>query len=137
MNTELELALRLVLATFLGAVIGFQREMSGKEAGLRTNMLICSGSALLTVVSVHGFPGSDPSRLAAGIVTGIGFIGAGVILHRSGGAVIGLTTAATIWVISGIGVAAGAGLYIISAVATALTLIILLLPHIHKPGNKT
>jgi putative Mg2+ transporter-C (MgtC) family protein len=137
MNTELELALRLVLATFLGAIIGFQREMSGKEAGLRTNMLICSGSALLTVVSVHGFPGSDPSRLAAGIVTGIGFIGAGVILHRSGGAVIGLTTAATIWVISGIGVAAGAGLYIISAVATALTLIILLLPHIHKPGNKT
>ena len=135
MNTELEMALRLLLATFLGAVIGLQRELSGKEAGLRTNMLICAGSALITVASIHAFPGSDPSRLAAGIVTGIGFIGAGVILHRSGGAVVGLTTAATIWVVSGIGIAAGAGLYIISVVATALTLIILLLPHIHRPGN--
>jgi putative Mg2+ transporter-C (MgtC) family protein len=129
------MALRLLLATFLGAVIGFQREVSGKEAGLRTNMLICAGSALFTVISIHGFPGSDPARIAAGIVTGIGFIGAGVILHRSGGGVLGLTTAATIWAVAGIGVAAGAGLYIISGVATALVLIILLLPHIHRPGD--
>jgi putative Mg2+ transporter-C (MgtC) family protein len=135
MNTNLEMALRLLLATFLGAVIGFQRERSGKEAGLRTNMLISLGSALLTVLSIYGFPGSDPARMAAGVATGIGFIGAGVILHRTGGEVIGLTTAATIWAVAGIGIAAGAGLYIIAPVATALALIILLLPHIHKPAD--
>jgi putative Mg2+ transporter-C (MgtC) family protein len=136
MNIDLEMALRLLLATFLGGVIGFQREWSGKEAGLRTNMLICLGSALFTVVSIRGFPGSDPARIAAGVATGIGFIGAGVILHRSGGAVIGLTTAATIFAVAGIGIAVGTGLYIISAVVTVLALIILLLPHIHKPTDK-
>ncbi len=136
MNTDLEMVLRLVLATFLGAVIGFQREMSGKEAGLRTNMLICLGSALFTVLSVYGFLGSDPSRIAAGVATGIGFIGAGVILHRTGGAVVGLTSAATIWAVAGIGMAAGAGMYIIAAAATVLALVILLLPHLHKPAGK-
>jgi putative Mg2+ transporter-C (MgtC) family protein len=136
MNTNLEMALRLLLATFLGGVIGFQREKSGKEAGLRTNMLICLGSALLTVLSIYAFPGSDPARIAAGIAAGIGFIGAGVILHRTGGAVVGLTSAATIWAVAGIGMAAGAGLYIIAPVATVLALVILLLPHIHKPTGK-
>jgi len=131
MNLDLEIALRLLLAAFLGGVIGFQREMSGKEAGLRTNMLICLGSALFTVISIYGFAGSDPARIAAGIATGIGFIGAGVILHRDGGVVVGLTSAATIWTVAGIGMAAGAGLYIVSGVATALSLVILLLPHIH------
>jgi putative Mg2+ transporter-C (MgtC) family protein len=136
MNIDLEIALRLLLATFLGGVIGFQREMSGKEAGLRTNMLIALGSALLTVISVYGFSGSDPARIAAGVATGIGFIGAGVILHRSGGAVIGLTSAATIWTVAGIGMAAGAGLYIVAPVATVLALVILLLPHLRKPEGK-
>jgi putative Mg2+ transporter-C (MgtC) family protein len=137
MNTTLEMALRLLLATFLGGIIGFQREKSGKEAGLRTNMLICLGSALLTVISIYAFPGADPSRIAAGIATGIGFIGAGVILHRSGGAVIGLTSAATIWVVAAIGMASGAGLYIIAPVATVLVLVVLLLPHLKKPENKS
>ena len=132
MNLDLEIALRLLLAAFLGGVIGFQREMSGKEAGLRTNMLICLGSALFTVISLYGFAGSDPARIAAGIATGIGFIGAGVILHQTGGPVLGLTTAATIWAVAGIGMAAGAGLYIVSGVATALSLLVLLLPHIHR-----
>ncbi len=132
MNPELEMFLRLLLATALGGVIGFQREMSGKEAGLRTNMLICLGSALLTVISVYAFSG-DPARIAAGIATGIGFIGAGVILHQSGGIVLGLTSAATIWTVAGIGMAAGAGLYIIAPSATALALIVLLLPHLKKP----
>jgi putative Mg2+ transporter-C (MgtC) family protein len=136
MNTDLEMTLRLLLAALLGAVIGFQREKSGKEAGLRTNMLICLGSALFTVISLYGFSGSDPARVAAGIATGIGFIGAGVILHRSGGAVIGLTSAATIWTVAGIGMAAGVGLYIVSVAATVLTLVILLLPHLHKPTDK-
>jgi putative Mg2+ transporter-C (MgtC) family protein len=135
MNPNLEMALRLALATFLGAIIGFQRERAGKEAGLRTNMLICTGSALLTVLSIYAFPGSDPARVAAGVATGIGFIGAGVILHRSGGEVIGLTTAATIWAVAGVGIAAGAGLYIIAPVATALVLVILLLPHIKKSSG--
>jgi putative Mg2+ transporter-C (MgtC) family protein len=137
MNTDLEMALRLLLATFLGAVIGFQREMSGKEAGLRTNMLISLGSALFTVLSIYAFPGSDPSRIAAGIATGIGFIGAGVILHRTGGAVVGLTSAATIFAVAGIGMAAGAGLYIIAPVATVIALIILLLPHLKKPADNS
>jgi putative Mg2+ transporter-C (MgtC) family protein len=136
MNVEVVMALRLLLAVFLGGIIGLQRELSGKEAGLRTNMLICSGAALFTIVSMYGFPGSDPSRLAAGVVSGIGFIGAGVILHRTGGTVVGLTTAATIWAVAAIGVSAGAGLYIISSVATVLMLIILLLPHLHKLGRK-
>ena len=135
MNTNLEMALRLLLATALGGIIGFQREKSGKEAGLRTNMLICLGSALFTVLSIYGFSGSDPARIAAGIAAGIGFIGAGVILHRTGGAVVGLTSAATIWAVAGIGMAAGAGLFIIAPVATVLALVILLLPHIQKPDG--
>jgi putative Mg2+ transporter-C (MgtC) family protein len=129
MGTEIEMALRLVLALVLGGVIGFQREWSGKEAGLRTHILISVGAALFTIVSIYGFPGSE-GRIAAGIVTGIGFLGAGVILHRSGGEVVGLTTAATIWAVAGIGLAAGAGLYIISVAATVLTLVILFIPHL-------
>jgi putative Mg2+ transporter-C (MgtC) family protein len=136
MNVELEMVLRLLLATFLGAVVGLQREISGKEAGLRTNMLICLGSALFTVLSIYAFPGSDPARIAAGLATGIGFIGAGVILHRTGGIVIGLTSAATIWAVAAIGMAAGAGMYYIAPAATVLVLITLLLPHLKKSGDK-
>jgi putative Mg2+ transporter-C (MgtC) family protein len=129
-----EAILRLLLAAVLGGVVGFQRERAGKEAGLRTNILICLGAALFTVASIYGFPGSDPSRVAAGVVTGIGFIGAGVILHRHGGEVVGLTTAATIWAVAAIGLLAGAGLYLISVAATVLVVIALLLPHLHKPS---
>lgn len=136
MNQELEIVLRLLLSAALGAIIGFQREESGKEAGLRTNMLICLGSALFTVLSIYAFPGADPSRLAAGIATGIGFIGAGVILHRDGGGVIGLTSAATIWAVAAIGVAAGAGMYYIAPAATVIVFVTLLLPHIKKRGHK-
>jgi putative Mg2+ transporter-C (MgtC) family protein len=132
MNIDLEMALRLLLAAFLGGIIGLQRELSGKEAGLRTNILICLGSALFTILSIYGFPNSYPARVAAGVATGIGFIGAGVILHRNGGVVTGLTTAATIWAVASIGMAAGAGLYIVSAVATALVLVILVIPHLHR-----
>jgi putative Mg2+ transporter-C (MgtC) family protein len=135
-NVELEIVLRLLLATFLGAVVGFQREMSGKEAGLRTNMLICLGSALFTVLSIYAFSGSDPARIAASVATGIGFIGAGVILHRLGGEVIGLTTAATIWAVAAIGMAAGAGMYYIAPAATILVLVTLMLPHLKKFNKK-
>jgi putative Mg2+ transporter-C (MgtC) family protein len=130
MSITVEMILRLLLASTLGAVIGYQRERSGKQAGLRTHMLICVGAALFAIISAYGFSGAiDPARIAAGVVVGVGFLGAGVILHREGGAVAGLTTAATIWAVAGIGLAAGAGLYIVSAVATAIILGVLFIPH--------
>lgn len=130
MPVELEMSLRLLLAAALGAAIGYQRERVGKPAGLRTHVLICLGAALFTVASGYGFgAATDPARVAAGIVTGIGFLGAGAIIRGGAGIVVGLTTAATIWVVAAIGLAAGAGLYLISAVATAIALIVLLLPH--------
>ena len=129
MPIELEMVLRLLLATALGAVIGFQRERAGKPAGIRTYSLICIGSALFTIASALGFLGADPSRIAAGIVVGIGFLGAGAIIRREEGMIGGLTTAATIWVVAGIGLTAGAGMYVIAPVATAIVLIVLYIPH--------
>ena len=130
MGIEVEMILRLLLAAALGAVIGYQRERAGKPAGLRTHTLICVGAALFTIASLYGFGVmADPARIAAGIVAGIGFIGAGAIIRREEGIVAGLTTAATIWVVASIGLAAGAGLYLISAVTTAVILIVLFLPH--------
>ena len=129
MGIELEMILRLLLAAALGAIIGYQRERASKPAGLRTHTLICLGAALFTIASIYGFGvAADPSRLAAGIVAGIGFLGAGAII-RTREHLVGLTTAATIWSVAAVGLAAGAGLYIISAVTTAIILIILLLPH--------
>jgi putative Mg2+ transporter-C (MgtC) family protein len=128
---ELEMALRILLAGVLGAIIGFQRGKAEKPAGLRDLVLICTGAALFTVVSIYGFDVGDQARVAAGIVTGIGFLGAGAIIRRGeGGVVRGLTTAATIWVTAGIGLAAGSGMYILAAVTTFLVLAVLLLPHL-------
>jgi len=128
---ELEMILRLLLATALGAAIGYQRERAGKVAGLRTHTLICVGAALFTIASLYGFgAATDPARVAAGVVVGIGFLGGGVIIRRAEeGIVAGLTTAATIWAVAGIGLTAGSGLYLVSAVTTAIILIILFLPH--------
>ena len=133
MSLEIEIILRLLLSAALGIGIGFQRERSNKPAGIRTHGLICLGSALFTVASIYGFGnGVDPSRVAAGIVTGIGFIGAGVIFRgdRSdhGDKLVGLTTAASIWVTTAIGLAAGAGMYLISGIVSVLTVLILLIP---------
>ena len=124
--------LRLLLAAALGAGIGYQRERAGKAAGLRTHILISAGAALFTLASMYGFSGAvDPSRVAAGVVVGVGFIGAGVIFRGAAGEeVAGLTTAATIWITAAIGLAAGAGLYLISAVATAISAGILMIPKI-------
>jgi putative Mg2+ transporter-C (MgtC) family protein len=121
--------LRLLLSAVLGGVIGFERERAKKPAGLRTHILICLGACLFTVVSIYGF-GGDIARVAAGVVTGIGFIGAGAII-RGGreGIIAGLTTAATIWSVAGIGLAAGAGLYLVAVVATLLILLVLIIPH--------
>jgi len=130
MNPEIEAGLRLLLAAVLGGIIGFQREKANKPAGLRTHILICLGSALFTVVSALGFTGNvDPSRIAAGVVTGIGFIGAGVIFRgMRGDKVMGITTAASIWVTAAIGIAAGAGLYIIASVVAMVTVLVLMTP---------
>ena len=130
MPIEVEMVLRLLLAAALGAMIGYQRTRAGKPAGLRDYTLICVGAALFTVASLYGFSAvADPARIAAGIVTGIGFLGAGAIIRREQGVVAGLTTAATIWVVAAIGLAAGAGLYVVSAVTTAIALVVLFLPH--------
>jgi putative Mg2+ transporter-C (MgtC) family protein len=128
-----EAIVRLLLAVGLGAGIGYQRERAGTAAGLRTLILVGAGAALFTVVSVFGFgaEGVDISRVAAGVVVGVGFIGAGVILRgQREEEVAGLTTAATIWVTAGVGLAAGAGMYLVAVIAAAIILGILLLPKI-------
>jgi putative Mg2+ transporter-C (MgtC) family protein len=130
MSPEIESVSRLLLAAVLAASIGFQREKASKPAGLRTHILIGMGSALFTIVSIYGFSGAaDPARIAAGVVTGIGFIGAGVIFRgMRGDKVMGITTAASIWITAAIGIAAGAGLYIIATAAAVVTLLVLMIP---------
>jgi len=133
MNTTLDIVLRLLLAAALGAGIGYQRERSNKPAGLRTHALICLGSALFTVVSIFGFSdGVDISRVAAAVVTGIGFIGAGVIFRgmRGDRIVMGLTTAASVWVAAAIGLAAGVGMYLIAVLIAVVTVLILMIPKV-------
>ena len=117
---------RLILAAFLGGLIGLERELKRRPAGLRTNMFICFGSAMFTVLSDRfaGHFGGDHARIAAQIIPGIGFIGAGSILHERG-SVTGLTTAATIFVVAAIGMAAGAGFYLFAVFATVVILIAL------------
>lgn len=126
-------SLSLLIALGLGAAIGLERELSDKAAGLRTNILICVGSCLFTILSrevAHGVPGADITRLAAQIITGIGFLGAGAIM-REGEHVTGLTTAATIWVVSAIGVAVGFGYYALGAATAVITLVVQsIFPHL-------
>ena len=122
---EADAILRLLIAAVLGAVVGFERERAQKPAGLRTNLLVCVGSALFTLVSAYGFGvPSDPSRIAAGVVVGIGFLGAGTIL-RGEQRVVGLTTAATVWAVAAIGVAVGCGLIFIAVAAVVIIFIAL------------
>ena len=129
--TWAELLLRVVLAAALGGAIGFERELRERDAGLRTHMLVSVGAALFTVVSAYAWTDwqfsnesgvvFDPTRIAAQIVTGIGFLGAGAII-RQGLSVRGLTTAATLWVVAAIGMASGAGYYAAAVITTALVL---------------
>lgn len=123
-----QLLLRLLLAAALGGMIGLEREHSGKPAGFRTNMLICLGAALITEVSfnVAHTASGDPGRIAAQIVSGIGFLGAGTILH-SRGSVYGLTTAATLWVVAAIGMAVGARSYLAAVIGTTLVMLALMI----------
>jgi putative Mg2+ transporter-C (MgtC) family protein len=129
----LDLTTRLVLAFILGGLIGLEREQSNHAAGFRTHILVCLGSALIMLLSVYGFPEfaneenvrMDPARLAAQVVSGIGFLGAGVIL-RYGFSIIGLTTAASLWVVAAIGLAVGAGFYLAAVIVTGIVLFSLL-----------
>jgi putative Mg2+ transporter-C (MgtC) family protein len=121
------IAERLILSVFLGGVIGLERQFRHKAAGLRTNMLICFGSAMFTVISVQMAEkfGGDQTRIAAQIIAGIGFLGAGAIIHSQQGSVVGLTSAATIFVTAAVGMAAGAGLYFTAIFATVVVLLAL------------
>ncbi len=120
--------LSIGLAVILGAAIGLEREISGKSAGLRTNVLICLGAAVFTIISrqlVADLPNDSVSRIAAQVVTGVGFLGAGAIIQDRGG-VHGLTTAATIWLVASIGMACGAGFYRLAVISAAAAILVLL-----------
>jgi putative Mg2+ transporter-C (MgtC) family protein len=122
-----EALLRIVLAGVLGGLIGLERELREREAGLRTHLLVAVGAALFTIAGAYGFESArfvDPTRVAAQIVTGIGFLGAGAIL-RQGLSIRGLTTAATLWVVAAVGLASGAGYYSGAVIATAVVLVAL------------
>lgn len=127
---EWHILLRLLLAMLLGGLVGLERERSNHAAGLRTHILVCLGSALIMLLSVYGFKDFanelnvriDPARLATAVITGVGFLGAGTILF-TGKSITGLTTAASIWVVAAIGLAAGAGFFFASIVSTVLVLL--------------
>lgn len=131
---DISLVIRVLSSVLLGFAIGLEREMTNKYAGLRTNILVCLGACLFTIISIYGFPEvsvtgdelgtRDTARVAAQVVTGIGFIGGGTVL-RHGATVFGLTTAATLWVSASIGMACGAGMYGLAIVATILSIIVL------------
>jgi putative Mg2+ transporter-C (MgtC) family protein len=127
-----DLAGRIMLAALLGGVVGLERDWSGHAAGLRTNILVAVGSCLFTILSIVGFPirgsSQDTARIAAQIVTGIGFLGAGVMIQGKN-RVRGLTSAATIWQVAAIGMAAGTGFYFLALFTTLFTVAVLVLLH--------
>lgn len=122
---EIEIAVRVSPCGRVRAAVGYKRRSADKPAGLRTLSLVGLGAALFTIISVFGFETADQSRVAAQIVTGVGFLGAGTILRT--GSVSGLTTGATIWATAAVGMAVGSGLYIASITGTVLVLVILFL----------
>lgn len=131
---DLTVVIRVLSAVLLGFAIGFEREITNKDAGLRTNILVCIGACIFTIISIYGFPEvtvlgdelgtRDTARVAAQIVTGIGFIGGGTVL-RHGFTIHGLTTAATLWVSAAIGMACGAGMYGLALISTILSILVL------------
>ncbi len=134
MGLEMILGTRVLASLFLGFLLGVEREVTGKFAGLRTHILVCLGSTVFTLLSIYGFKyiladgtiaANDPARIAAQIITGIGFIGAGTVM-RHGTTVSGITTAATLWVAAAVGMACGCGMYYLGTVVTLVTLITLI-----------
>ncbi|MBI2143522.1 MgtC/SapB family protein [Candidatus Woesearchaeota archaeon] len=130
MLADADVVIRLVLAVVAGALIGLEREKTRHAAGLRTHMLVCIGATLVTLVSLQMFP-NDPARVTAGIITGVGFLGAGMIF-RDKNHVRGLTTAASIWAVAGVGLALGTGAYVIAAASMAAILLTLELDRIKR-----
>ena len=132
MLSLVQIIVRLILAVFLGSMVGLERERHDKAAGLRTHMLVCVGSTLIMIVSAYGFNDLlgrqatvlDPSRVAAQVVSGIGFLGAGLIIFRRD-VVIGLTTAAGVWAVAGVGLAVGGGLYIPAIITTVIIVLVM------------
>ncbi len=131
---------RIGLSILLGFLLGLERELTGKFAGLRTHILVCVGACLFTVLSIYSFkiPSeiavagiNDPARIAAQIITGIGFIGAGTVM-RSGTNIIGITTAATLWICAAVGMACGAGEFIIATITTIASVLVLILIRIFE-----
>lgn len=131
---DLDICIRLISSVLLGFAVGLERELTNKYAGLRTHILVCVGACVFTLISIFGFPmvavtgaefgTRDTARVAAQVVTGIGFIGGGTVL-RHGATVFGLTTAATLWAVASIGMACGAGMYGVALVTTVLSIIVL------------
>ncbi len=130
---EWPMILSVVVAGVLGFAIGLERKLRSKEAGIRTHAMVCIGAALITVVSIYGFgEGSDAARVAAQIVSGVGFLGAGIIVYRQN-EVKGLTTAAGVWATAGIGMACGTGLYLLAVGITIFIILTQLLQHANFP----
>ncbi|MEW6008425.1 MAG: MgtC/SapB family protein [Candidatus Omnitrophota bacterium] len=131
MLSDKQVIIRLILSVILGGLIGVEREMRKRSAGLRTHILVCLGATLIMLTSLYVFDiykniaQVDPSRIAAGVITGIGFLGAGAII-QAGDSVRGLTTAATLWIMAAIGMAVGCGFYMAASITTVLVLIVLL-----------
>lgn len=131
---------RLCLATLIGTILGFQRERSKKPAGTRTHILVCLSACIIAIVSAYGFVGlgtdRDPARLVVGILSGIGFLGAGIIWKSDSGGIQGITTAAEIFLLSALGISCGLGLYFLTCVSTLITLLTLsfdnIAAYIHK-----
>jgi putative Mg2+ transporter-C (MgtC) family protein len=148
LGLQADLAVRMVIAAALGAAIGLEREIHEHPAGMRTHLLVALGSAIFTVLSIYGFdgivaagvsPAVDPTRIAAQVVSGIGFLGAGAIL-KYGTSIRGLTTAASLWTAAAVGMAAGAGEWLVAAVGTLIVIFSLwplnaLVARLHKPGT--
>ena len=126
----IELSIRMFLALAVGFAIGFERKMRFKEAGIRTHTIVCVGACLYMIISQYGFKGADTSRVAAQIVSGIGFIGAGMIFYHKE-MIHGLTTAAGIWATAAIGMAAGAGMYVICIVASVIIILVQCIMHLN------
>ena len=136
MSFTLLFILRTFIATVLGFILGIQREVSGKPAGSRTIALVTLGSAVYTIMSAYGFSGItlDPSRVAAQIVVGVGFLGAGVIIFHQD-KLVGVTTAATLWVAASIGMIVGLGYYLEAGFVCLLTLLLLMLARLNSNGH--
>ena len=138
-NLELLMAGRAILAALFGGLIGWEREQHGREAGIRTYAAVALGACVFGLISFHVSASSDSTRIAAGVVTGVGFLGAGVIL-REQGRTAGLTTAATIWATSSVGLAIAFGMYVLGALTTLITFALLAAHHFpgwHRFKNNT